>query len=806
MKIKIPNLLIIVSIGIAYVTAGDVYKVNVNSSLNIRKSESTSSESVGSLKNGQFIYVTSVSNEWAKFYKGYVNTKYLIKTTSGTNYITTAKVNFRSGPSTNYDIITTENTGTKIIYFDKDPFYTSWSVTNLGYVNSEYIEKQGNQICTVEYEKEDIKDKEGICKNINDCTGEYRPVSGKCKGETNIQCCIKRDIIEGKTKEEIMANLKNKLNFIDYKKEAMIEAAEQMLDKGYDPKFIAGMLGNIQNEGTPGMLESSSYKSKPIKCYLQCMNDNFEYLNKYSSKSITELGINEIKELSDNVAKKKEGLKLYFNSTEPTYKYDYCLQDGNEKKKGDPCSPAFGFGMIQWTDHHRRNNTLNEYKYYMEHNFKNYGKLDNYPSVEQSARIEVNAMLLELERDIENPSFNKIYDNWLKESNNSPYSAGYVISKKYEKPASENEHQIRGENAENIYNLMTNNSAQKCNYDKLEGICMNEDICDKSTNVIKPGLCKNFPVNIKCCLPKNPCDNNYPGVCIPRDLCDLTNNEIKDNKCMNYGNNIKCCSPKSSTNLQIPGKTNSGLIKYAKAQLGKPYWFGTYGQIGSQSLYEDKRKQYPDYYTANDFQDQIKLNVKVHDCSGLIKGYLWSNSIDDPNPKHNSTQDLTASMMYSKSSEKGDSSSFKKIKGQLIYKVNTENTIIHVGIYIGNNKVIEAKRHADGVIESDYDNSWIYWSQCPFIYNDNDNECVCSQSISSNINTADNDNETCNCDNNDSDSSTSNNAPDNSNTDNITISDNNLNTSGFENIKYLSLHNSLITLMLISILYIYFQH
>jgi len=142
-----PLNILIFLINIVYVLAdtGTVYKVNVNSSLNIRKSASTTSESVGSLKNGQFIYATSVSNEWAKFYKGYVSTKYLIKTTSGTNYITIANVNFRSGPSINYDIITTENTGTEIIYFDNDPFNTDWSITNFGYINSEYISLKDNK-------------------------------------------------------------------------------------------------------------------------------------------------------------------------------------------------------------------------------------------------------------------------------------------------------------------------------------------------------------------------------------------------------------------------------------------------------------------------------------------------------------------------------------------------------------------------------------------------------------------------------------------------------------------------------------
>lgn len=33
-------------------------------------------------------------------------------------------------------------------------------------------------------------------------------------------------------------------------------------------------------------------------------------------------------------------------------------------------------------------------------------------------------------------------------------------------------------------------------------------------------------------------------------------------------------------------KTAKGLVEYAKAQLGRPYWYGTFGQAASEELYE----------------------------------------------------------------------------------------------------------------------------------------------------------------------------------------------------------------------------
>ena len=58
---------------------------------------------------------------------------------------------------------------------------------------------------------------------------------------------------------------------------------------------------------------------------------------------------------------------------------------------------------------------------------------------------------------------------------------------------------------------------------------------------------------------------------------------------------ICLCKGASSTDV-IEGKTNTGLVSYAKAQLGKPYWFGCFGQESSKKLYDVKKEQYPKEY------------------------------------------------------------------------------------------------------------------------------------------------------------------------------------------------------------------
>lgn len=159
-------------------------------------------------------------------------------------------------------------------------------------------------------------------------------------------------------------------------------------------------------------------------------------------------------------------------------------------------------------------------------------------------------------------------------------------------------------------------------------------------------------------------------------------------------------------------KTAKGLVEYVKAQVGLPYWYGCYGQLACESLYQEKKKQYSSYYTATDFGSQY--GKKVHDCSGLIKGYLWGN--DDPTvavTNYVASQDVNAYTMYRQCSEKGTIDSFPKTNGLLVFRSSkgTESGISHVGVY-ADGYVYEAKGHSYGVTETKYSqSSWTFWGK-----------------------------------------------------------------------------------------------
>ena len=158
-------------------------------------------------------------------------------------------------------------------------------------------------------------------------------------------------------------------------------------------------------------------------------------------------------------------------------------------------------------------------------------------------------------------------------------------------------------------------------------------------------------------------------------------------------------------------KTNLGLVEYAKAQLGLPYWYGTFGNIATEALYKQKAAQYPKYYKRSNYNQgwAHQYGQRAHDCVGLIKGYLWSDT-PTSKPKYNSAQDYSANGMRSVCKEQGKIATMPEIKGLLVFFDG------HIGVYIGNGEVIEAKGHNDGVVKTKLKSRpWKYWGKCPFI-------------------------------------------------------------------------------------------
>lgn len=160
----------------------------------------------------------------------------------------------------------------------------------------------------------------------------------------------------------------------------------------------------------------------------------------------------------------------------------------------------------------------------------------------------------------------------------------------------------------------------------------------------------------------------------------------------------------------ILAKTNTGLVDYARNQLGRPYWYGTFGNRATESLLYAKKEQYPSHYQDVRMPKyKSEIGCRVHDCVGLIKGYLWSEDADSA-PDYNEKQDVSANGMLRVCREKGRIHTLPEIPGILVFRSG------HVGIYVGGGKVIEARGFSYGVVETQLkERNWQNWGKCPWI-------------------------------------------------------------------------------------------
>lgn len=152
-------------------------------------------------------------------------------------------------------------------------------------------------------------------------------------------------------------------------------------------------------------------------------------------------------------------------------------------------------------------------------------------------------------------------------------------------------------------------------------------------------------------------------------------------------------------------KNNLGLVAYCRAQLGRPYWYGCFGQTATPVLLRAKRKQYPKYYTATDFERQYAQ--RVHDCIGLIKGYFWSDNAEaKPVYLSNGFPDKSADAFFAYCTRKGTRmDEMPDVPGIAVFMKG------HVGVYIGGGQVIEARGHAYGVVMTKLKNRpWTKWA------------------------------------------------------------------------------------------------
>ena len=212
------------------------------------------------------------------------------------------------------------------------------------------------------------------------------------------------------------------------KKDTLVAMAEVLLDDGFAPAFVAGILGNIMVEGDCGRFESSAYISNPDAepDYLVYLDENYDYREKYSYKLIYEgISLQEV--------------------------YNMILELGPEGANGR--GSCFGLGCLQWTSYERIKRLVENY-------------LDvngNADSITLAQVQEAEGMTVSYEL---NNTYRSVYTTWQSENadqntTEAAFAAGVIVCVRYGVPVGYNTEEVqntRGALAEAVYNVMMGNS------------------------------------------------------------------------------------------------------------------------------------------------------------------------------------------------------------------------------------------------------------------------------------------------------------------------------------------------------------
>ena len=216
-----------------------------------------------------------------------------------------------------------------------------------------------------------------------------------------------------------MNRLKSSSSFSS-KKDTLVTMGTFLLNSGYEPAFVAGVLGNIYAEADIGHFESSAYVTHPEEepAYLVYMDKNYNYRSKYSGKSVTQVSLSELSNLMTKLS--------------------------NAKWKG-----KFGLGCVQWTE--ARTKTLVDL-------YVSFANGNDKITLAQVTKAEAKMIAIEFKGKYED-----VYTSWktthlinLKTAT-AAYDAGSTVCLKYEKPKDkESKAPTRADYAKEIYNIMMN--------------------------------------------------------------------------------------------------------------------------------------------------------------------------------------------------------------------------------------------------------------------------------------------------------------------------------------------------------------
>jgi hypothetical protein len=182
----------------------------------------------------------------------------------------------------------------------------------------------------------------------------------------------------------------------------------------------------------------------------------------------------------------------------------------------------------------------------------------------------------------------------------------------------------------------------------------------------------------------------------------------------------KIMSVVKNTTIDVSGfidtttKNPADLVAWARMALDAHwgYVWGTYGQVLTRNYLAALIETYPD--EVGGYEDFIRsnwLSGRTADCNGLIKSYGWYDTATGEIAYGlGGVPDLGANSLYSTATVNGSMDTMPDTPGLGVWHDG------HVGIYVGNDEVIEAMGTKYGVVKTTLPSArWTAWFEISWI-------------------------------------------------------------------------------------------
>ena len=168
---------------------------------------------------------------------------------------------------------------------------------------------------------------------------------------------------------------------------------------------------------------------------------------------------------------------------------------------------------------------------------------------------------------------------------------------------------------------------------------------------------------------------------------------------------------KSEYWADVDTKNSSDLVMYCRQAANENWGYvtGTYGNPLTKEVLQQKLEQYPEKVEAFKLQAKKWIGNRTCDCLGLIKGYMWYDTSKEKYVVYsNNFDDYAIDAILNASPDYGTIDTIPEIPGLAVWMSN------HIGVYVGNGKVIHSNGYYRGVEETPIEqDAWEYWMVIP---------------------------------------------------------------------------------------------